>query len=930
MEIKFVEFFRSLHGYDPFPWQIALADKVRLDSRWPKVLDLPTGSGKTSCMDIALFAMMTSGEAPRRIYFVVNRRVVVNEAFERMRAVAKKLNKPDDPILEEASHRLRALSGSDDALSVYEMRGGIYRDSSWVNNPLQPTIVLSTVDQVGSRLLFRGYGVSPQVRPIHAALIANDSLIILDEAHCSRPFSQTLGRVGKHLGTESNFQVVEMTATPTPEASGFRITDADRNHPVLSRRLTSPKPTKLVTSKARSDQPDAMAKELVAQARKLQKQSGHKRIVIMANRIATAKAVEAMLKKEGEVVHLLIGRMRPFDRDDMLGELAPFRTGSKLTLEQPQFVVSTQSLEVGADLDFEVLVTEAASIDALLQRFGRLDRAGKLQGLACGAIVLGQVKKEKPDPIYGIALESVTDWLTSLGVEVVDMGLEGASALTIPQMARAIPEVIAERMRQPSKPAAILLPAHIDALAQTSPEPEPSPDVSLFLHGSSDATADVQVIWRADLPENLDVKEWIAILSLCPPGSAEAMPVRISAFRNWTVDQNDADIEGLDSAEPPRNKLVGKSKDYFIWRGEDSVVRTVRPGDTVILRCQEGDWKEFGHIPVTGLAGNRPLDYGDRVSFQQRQRATLRLSPQVVAQWKLNPDQEMLRRLKNEDGDSVRIDLIQDLIEKYLDGSITESWQEKLLTSAARATNAKLISYPSTRSRIEALDFIFTWKPERSSTASSSAFKIDEEAGCDELSFLSMRTLERHTTEVVTLAGRFGEGSQFKEMLCEAAYWHDFGKSDPRFQTMLHGGDKLRAAMAPQLLAKGGEYKAGISTKADLPKEFRHEMLSLAAAQQAIPSEAVERDLVLHLIAAHHGHARPFAPVVIDDLPQFLAFRGHNLTLEAQKPPAHSLASGVAKRYWSLTRRFGWWRLAYLEAMLRLADWNASSAKESE
>ncbi|HLH38659.1 MAG TPA: hypothetical protein VKX39_05885 [Bryobacteraceae bacterium] len=85
--------------------------------------------------------------------------------------------------------------------------------------------------------------------------------------------------------------------------------------------------------------------------------------------------------------------------------------------ERPVFVVATQCIEVGANLDFDGLVTELASIDALEQRFGRLDRDGEhaeAAGATHAAIVAqkDQTSKKYDDVLYGSAMPATWEWLS--------------------------------------------------------------------------------------------------------------------------------------------------------------------------------------------------------------------------------------------------------------------------------------------------------------------------------------------------------------------------------------------------------------------------------------------------------------------------------------------------------------------------------------
>ena len=118
--MTFASFFRAVHGYDPFPWQLEAAN--RLTSGEPfSAVNVPTASGKTALIDAGIYAASQGG--PRRIIFIIDRRVVVDEAHSRAERIARALQ--TDPALSEIAHKLGPVR-------IVRLRGGVHGDDDWV------------------------------------------------------------------------------------------------------------------------------------------------------------------------------------------------------------------------------------------------------------------------------------------------------------------------------------------------------------------------------------------------------------------------------------------------------------------------------------------------------------------------------------------------------------------------------------------------------------------------------------------------------------------------------------------------------------------------------------------------------------------------------------------------------------------------------
>ncbi|MCP9455417.1 MAG: type I-U CRISPR-associated helicase/endonuclease Cas3 [Nitrospira sp.] len=962
----FPTFFKTLWEYEPFPWQTMLAERVARDS-WPRALDLPTAAGKTACIDIAVYALACQADvevdkrsAPRRIWFVVDRRIVVDEAYARAERMANKLRQAADGPLKQVADRLRQISGTDRPLAVARLRGGIFHDDGWGRVPSQPAVVTSTVDQLGSRLLFRGYGRSDLTASIFAGLAAHDSLILLDEAHCSVPFLQTMRSIERYRGEQwaeqpirTPFAFVILSATPPsdmPDNAVFPGGEREKalDHPTLQARLGAAKPAELVAVKTpRGNETDDPLVEEAVRRVEGYCQSGRMRVAVIVNRVHTAGEIARLLwermEDKADVV-LLTGRIRPYERDCLVRKWGRLlRAVSPEEPQKPIVLVATQCIEVGADFSFDALITECASLDALRQRFGRLNRMGQ-PGEAPGAILIRDKDVEnEEDRIYGAAM-SATWRLLNEKAPSVEEGKKTKKVINFgfEALKTALDEIDdLSPYLSPQPDAPVLFPAYLDLLCQTSQAPHPEPDIQLFLHGKERGAAEVQVIWRADLFSREAGPSWIEIISLCPPTNSEMLSVPLYRLIRWLAQSeeinDDADLEG---ERPLKENTPDRIRPCLIWRGRKHSVLIRRasdilPNDVVVLPAEYGI-AGLGQSVVSEAMGKDALDLWEPSQLNAGHPPALRLNRAVLQPWleSCPPLGELLDLAEAPDWERDAVQKAIDAVLEYRpedDGLLgIPPWLSDLLQAVR---NGRFECHPgggilarawANSRNVQELD-PFADEDDLTSAATPAkhrevSLSIHSESVKWAVDKLATRCLPQDVREPVTLA----------------AYWHDVGKLDERFQFILRQGNEL--AVTDEPLAKSADIPMSLARRrfireaSGLPDSFRHEMLSAQLAERcsSISGSEESMDLVLHLIASHHGYARPFAPVSIDQNPPPICGQlgQHVIRLSAEERagliPPHRVDSGIPERFWRLTRRYGWWGLAYLEAILRLGDWYGS------
>lgn len=348
---KFLHIAPYYHQEEMFKllWQIK--DKTLF------LLRAPTGSGKTESVVAPFLAQWVENQfnlAPRLIY-VLPTRGLCNQIADRIKNYAKKVSEKLVVSIEHGANSSDPLFFAD--------------------------ICVTTFDQ-----FLYGYArTKPQIGrhvDIPAGSFAN-SVIVFDEAHLYSPYTHALLRALLEILHHSGIPTVMMTATMPETLRDDLLKGLSHQAVVYKAEKTNERNLSWKIEDWGLLENNLPSKDLL----KVSKKFKGKKILIVANRVDVAQKLADGLREYNPV--LIHSRFSVTDRQqrekevlDVLGKEASRKEG---------LVISTQVCEVGLDISADILITEAASADAIVQRIGRVVRWG-----GEGSIIIVQPEKSVP------------------------------------------------------------------------------------------------------------------------------------------------------------------------------------------------------------------------------------------------------------------------------------------------------------------------------------------------------------------------------------------------------------------------------------------------------------------------------------------------------------------------------------------------------
>lgn len=895
----------------PFPWQQKLFEEF-VQKQFRTTCDIPTGLGKTSIIAVWLLALAhhaSLGVAhgfPRRLVYVVNRRTVVDQSTNEVESMRRALS--DDPRLRSVAEILRTLCSvpTNDPLAISTLRGQLADNAEWRYDPARPAVIVGTVDMIGSRLLFSGYGQGFKSRPLHAGFLSQDTLLVHDEAHLEPAFQTLIEEIKKEQDECREFmklRIMAMTATIRADnrQAPPLFTENDRKHPVVQNRIGAKKWMAFHPI----DDKKAIADSIGQCAMNHAGSDGA--ILIYARTVKDANKIVDRLRRVGmaDKTQMLTGTLRGLERDALAKTdpiFARFMRKPNENIEPLKgtvYLVCTSAGEVGVNISGDHMVCDLTPFDSMAQRLGRVNRFGEHDSnidvfYARSGI---QEEEERSKQVHSDGTDEIIEQNSDnsdaeenkevSGKKEVQQSPYDLACQKTFQLLRKLPK--REDQRYDASPGALNdLPSEERRAAFT-----PTPDILTVSDILFDTWALTSV--RQDLPGRPPVAAWLHGID------EEELPVTNIAWREEV-----ALLTGIMLEKYNCEDLIG---DYPIKPHEllrDRSDRVSRELVTIAARCPElNAWiiKSNGSIAILPL---------HQLVDENKQETLIALLSDCTLL--LPPEAGGLDDKGFFDG-NVAFNEMQreryDVSDKWIDQKEIplrrRTWDDEERPYGMRLIRTiDIIPEAEENGEDDEINGRHYWRwyvrPKSADDDGSKTARNRQE-------------LEKHNQ----LAQEFAKKIVVKLTLSDpealavtlASGWHDLGKNRKVWQASIGNFDYPK-----QVLAKSEGKMRPVYLG-----HFRHEfgsLLDVASRSEFRELNTLVQDLVLHMIAAHHGRARP----------HFTSEEAYDY--DYADDVAAEIACEVPRRFARLQRKYGRWGLAYLESLVRAADALASRANEEE
>lgn len=466
---------------------------------------------------------------------------------------------------EEAIHAWLRAANLSEIVNVVVLLGGRH-ESTWLEHAADPTIVIGTQDMLLSRALGRGYGSARGLWPMEMGLLQRDALWVVDEV-----------------------QLMDVGLATTAQLHAFRQADRKAGKPSLRPTHTwwmsaTMQPRWLETADFRAE--EVQQTRLAEETRRGGLWEVDKRLARRSDLTTPEEIAKLALDAHDGATTLVI--VNTVDRARKVhAALTKAKSGPVVHLVHSRFrgaersgwgflrrtaavptggriIVATQVVEAGVDLSASTLITDLAPWSSLVQRFGRCARyAGEVGRVL---VVNAPSDEKKAAPYTLAALEAAHQALELAGEDVGPRAVERFEERLAQENAALLATLY------PYAPLHVLRRADFDDLFDTTADLSGA-DLDVGRYIRSGEERDVSVFWR-ELPR-ADARE---LRDIEPPARDELCPVPVGEIRDFI------------SAE-----RVAFVHDYVSGTWKRAEKFRIVPGKTLLLATCAG-----GYDPVRG------------------------------------------------------------------------------------------------------------------------------------------------------------------------------------------------------------------------------------------------------------------------------------------------------------------------------------------